>query len=183
MRRRLVILIFGLQLLGCAAIPSTPKPDPVGAAGDGMAGVVAHTHSAQRHVENAIPHADTTGKTYLTAASDEHQEVFVSAAAVKSALIEAQVQARQQTEVLANQRHAHELLQAKWYVVWGRRIERLLWVVGIAWLILGIASVVLGIGNPLSWTQWLGKEIVRFVPLMNPFSWLRDWINTRRGNS
>jgi hypothetical protein len=29
----------------------------------------------------------------------------------------------------------------------------------------------------------MGKEITRLVPLMNPFSWVRDWILSRRASA
>lgn len=169
-----------LLLLGCQASRPAPKPDPVATAGEGVAGIVAHTESAERHVTSAIPHADPIGKVYLTAASDEHKEVLSDAAEVRIALAGAREQAIALAAAVAEQKTAYQKLEGRWFVVWGRRIEQALWIVGITWLLLGVASVVFGMGNPLSWTWRIGKEITRLVPLMNPFSWLRDWLIARR---
>ena len=46
-------LLSLLALIGCTATPPVPKPDPIAQAGEGMAGVIAHTESAQRNVERA----------------------------------------------------------------------------------------------------------------------------------
>lgn len=167
---------------GCAgqAKPADAARATVSDAVSGVAGVVAHTESAQRHVEQAIPHTDDTGKVHLAAATDEHKEVVADAAETKQALDatakEITVLEGQVVSVKAN----YTKLESRWYVRWGRWIERALWIIGISWLVLGAASVVLGMGNPLSLTWRIGKEITRLVPLMNPFSWVRDWILARR---
>lgn len=74
---------------------------------------------------------------------------------------------------------AHEKLEGRWYVRWGRRIEAFFWLVVFAWFGLGLASVVLGLGNPLGATMALSKEIVRAVPFANLFAWARDWLGRR----
>lgn len=177
-RTTIVAVLMGMA--GCATAPPAPKPDPISAAGDGIAGVVAHTESAQRHVTSAIPHSDDTGRVYLVAATDEHGAVQIEAVKVKNALVVANQEVHALHSTLSDQKFLYQKLQARWFVVWGKRIERCLWIVGISWLVLGIVSIVLGMGNPLSWTCRIGKEITRFVPLMNPFSWIRDWISARR---
>jgi len=174
------ILLILIVLLGCQASRPATRIDPVATAGEGVAGIVAHTESAERHVTSAIPHADPTGKVYLRAASDEHKEVLSDAAEVRTALVGAREQAVSLAAAVSEQKTAYAKLEGRWYVAWGRRIERAMWIVGITWLLLGVASVVFGMGNPLSWTWRIGKEITRLVPLMNPFSWLRDWLIAQR---
>ncbi len=142
----------------------------------GIAGVVAHTESAQRHVQQAVPHADSTGKVHLAAATDEHKEIIIDAAQAKQALTAAATQIDTLDRQITNAKNDYAKLEARWYVGWGRRIERALWIIGISWLVCGIASIALGMGNPLSLTWRMGKEITRIVPFMNPFSWVRDWI-------
>jgi hypothetical protein len=148
----------------------------------GIAGVVAHTESAQRHVTHAVPHANDTGKVHLAAATDEHKAVLADASEVKRAL-DAKHMAINTLEgqVVAIQRD-YTTLESRWFVIWGRRIERALWIIGTTWLALGVASIVFGMGNPLSFTWRIGKEITRLVPMMNPFSWVRDWLLVRKAN-
>lgn len=178
--RQWLLLCIGVLLVGCATSLFAPKPDPVVSASDGLAGVVAHTESAERHVQNAIPHADATGKVQLSAASDEHKAAMDSAGETKAALLAVQQQADSLRQQVADGQASYQKLDGKWYVTWGRRIEKALWTIGIAWLVLGVGSVVLGLGNPLGWGVKAGKEIVRAIPGMNPFAWVRDWLIGRR---
>lgn len=168
-----------LALLSCA-LEHAMMPDPSPAVGEGLAGIVAHTESAERHVEQAKPHADATGKLHLSAAQDEHAEVLADAAEARAALIATQEHIGALNHQLDEARDAYGKLESRWYVTWGRRIERALWTIGLIWLALGIASVIFGLGNPLTWTWRIGKEITRLVPAMNPFSWIRDWILSQR---
>ena len=147
---------------------------------DSLAGVVAHTESADRHVASAVPHANPTGKVYLTAATDEHNAVLTDAAKARKAMGDAQNQIGALTGEITRHQDAYQHLESRWFVRWGRWIERMLWIIGITWLVLGATSVVLGMGNPLSLTWRIGKEITRLLPIMNIFSWVRDWILTRR---
>lgn len=168
-----------LVLLSCA-LEHAMMPDPSPAVGEGLAGIVAHTESATRHVEQAKPHADATGKLHLAAAQDEHAEVLADVGEAKAALVATQAHIGQLRVELEASKDAYGTLEGRWYVTWGRRIERALWTIGLLWLALGIAAMVLGLGNPLSWSWRIGKEITRLVPAMNPFSWIRDWILSRR---
>jgi len=170
---------------GCAgqAKPADAARASVGDAASGVAGVVAHTESAQRHVEQAVPHTDDTGKVHLAAATDEHKEVIADAAETKQALDATVTQITAMEGQVVAVKADYTKLESRWYVRWGRWIERVLWIIGISWLVLGAASVLFGLGNPLSLTWRIGKEITRLVPLMNPFSWVRDWILARRTSS
>ncbi len=89
---RLNLVVIVSVICGCTGKTAAPQPDPVAQASVGVAGIVAHTESAERHVQKAIPHANSTGKVYLTAASDEHTEVLANAAHTYDALKGAQQQ-------------------------------------------------------------------------------------------
>jgi hypothetical protein len=146
----------------------------------GVAGIVAHTDSAQRHVERARPHTDSTGRIYLAAATDEHQAVISSAGQTKHSLdLTARAITALEGQVAAT-REDYTKLQSRWFVRWGQGIERGLWIIGLSWLAAGVVSVLFGLGNPLSLTWRIGKEITRLVPAMNPFSWVRDWLLARQ---
>lgn len=167
---------------GCAGQfkPADAARATVSDAVSGVAGVVAHTESAQRHVEQAIPHTDDTGKVHLAAATDEHQEVVADAAETKQALDATAKEITALEGQVVAVKADYTKLESRWYVRWGRWIERALWIIGVSWLVCGVASIVLGLGNPLSLTWRMGKEITRLVPLMNVFSWVRDWLLSRR---
>ena len=180
MRSIWVLLCIIVSLYGCQLSPVPQVQQPIVAALDGVAGVVAHTESAQRHVTSALPHADSTGKIHLRSASDEHQEVLDQAQEVRSALATTQHQIADLQSSLRQSEANLQRLDGRWYVTWGRRIEWALWIIGIGWLVLGVMSVLLGLGSPLGWGVSLGKEIVRLVPAMNVFAWLRDWLVKRR---
>jgi hypothetical protein len=184
-RQTLQALILAATVLvapGCAghAKPADAARATVSDAVSGVAGVVAHTESAQRHVEQAIPHTDDTGKVHLAAATDEHKEVVADAAETKQALDATAKEITALEGQVVAVKADYTKLESRWYVRWGRWIERALWIIGISWLICGVASIVLGLGNPLSLTWRMGKEITRLVPLMNVFSWVRDWLLSRR---
>lgn len=170
---------------GCAGQfkPADAARATASEAATGVAGVVAHTESAQRHVEQAIPHTDDTGKVHLAAATDEHKEVVADAAETKQALDATAKEITALEGQVVAVKADYTKLESRWYVRWGRWIERALWIIGISWLVLGAASVFFGMGNPLSLTWRIGKEITRLVPLMNPFSWVRDWILARRASA
>lgn len=178
------VVIVSLMLIlavGChLAQKQGARPESVAIAVTGVAGIEAHTNSAERHVQNAVPHTSGDGKVLLKAASEEHKEVLVAAAETREALTGASGEIEKLQEQLGDEQSRFSSLEAKWYVTWGRRVERALWVIGIGWLACGIASVVFGLGNPLSGTWRVGKEITRLVPAMNLFSWVRDWILSRR---
>jgi len=175
-----ITLIIVVMMSGCGS-HAPIQPNPVALASDGVAGIVAHTNSAERHVQNAMPHSNATGKVQLAAASDEHKEVLLSAEQVKAALNDAQKQIGDLDERLSRSKIDYQWLEARWYVRWGQWVERALWMIGLSWLVLGAVSIILGIGNPLGWGYRLGKEITRLVPAMNPFSWIRDWIRNAKG--
>ena len=167
-----------MAVSGCAgqARPAEADHATVTSAVTGVAGITAHTQSAQRHVQQAIPHTDRTGKVHLAAATDEHQEVIADAAETRHALDATATQITALEGQIVAIQGDYTNLESRWYVRWGRRVERALWVIGLSWLAAGALSVLFGLGNPLSLTWRIGKEITRLVPVMNPFSWVRDWI-------
>ena len=73
-------------------------------------------------------------------------------------------------------------LRNQWYVTWGIWIEKALWTIGLIWLACGVLSVLAGFGPMASmgWVMAISKEIVRFVPIMNPFAWIRDYLMARK---
>lgn len=148
-------------------------PRAVAPGGGGLDRIVARTESAGRAVRAAMAETSQVGKAHLAVVLAEQDAILDDVGAVQAWAVKLEDTARRTGEKL-------KAVEAKWYVRWGRRIERALWIVGIGWLLAGIASVVLGLGNPLSWSWKIGKEITRLVPMMNPFSWMRDWLLRRK---
>lgn len=149
----------------------------------GVAGVVAHTESAERNVQSAKPHADPVGGAQLDSASAEHAAVLDEASKIGAELKAARESIRSLSNDVEEQIDRYKKLEARWFVRWGRWIERALWIIGLSWLGLGIASIVFGLGNPLGWAFRIGKEISRALPFMNVFSWIRDGLVKRRSRS
>jgi hypothetical protein len=179
--RTILLLTLAIILFGCRTRRAIELPQAdLSSTSDDVASIVAHTQSAENHVQSAIPYADSAGKIYLVAASQEHGLVLGSADQAQSSLRMAEQSVQSLNGSLAQQHTQYAQLESRWYVRWGRRIERALWIIGIGWLITGIAAVILGLGSPLGWGVKLGKELVRLVPMMNLFAWMRDWINARR---
>ena len=175
---RVAILALLAVLIGCAA----PKPAEsernahaaVGEAVAGVAGIEAHTESATRAVEAAKPHTDEPGKPYLETAQAEHKAILDDTAKVKSDLADAQAKVTKLGEDAANLQKSLDALNARWFVRWGLWIEHILTMIVIGWALLGLVSIILGIGNPIGWPMAISKEIVRLLPFANFFAWLRD---------
>lgn len=179
MLTHLLLMLLAIMLSGCAKHGFAPERSVIQAS-EGVAGIIAHTESAQRHVESAKPHSSSTGKVLLQAATEEHSEVLLSASQVRAALDQAQNRFEIVASQLAEARTTYQVLVSKWYVVWGKRIERGIWYLAVGWLAAGILSVLLGVGSPLKMGVWLGKEIIHLAPAMNVFAWIRNWIEQRR---
>lgn len=168
-------------LIGCTS--RGPAPDiykPLATAGEDLAAAKAHVEGARRLVEGAKPHADDTGRALLDAANLEHGAATVCAGKAQVDLAEARAAADRMGKALADAGAKLEALSGRWYVVWGKRIELALWAIGVSWLVAGVLSVVLGMGNPLGWGARLGKEIIRILPGMNIFAWIRDYFASKR---
>lgn len=160
-------------VVGCRAFQERGSPVPtsagslavpevaLGAAAGGIEAVKAHTAVAQELVERAIPNANPVGQAQLSAAGVEHQAVVASADSTAGALARVQEELAAVARQLQAAREETAQVQAKltrlageWYVVWGLRIEKAFWTAAIAWLLVSIASAVLGTGNPVA---WIGK--------------------------
>lgn len=160
----LVVTIL-LFLLSCRH--ASPVSEAMTNAESGVAAIVAHTDSAEHHVQAAIPESSPTGQVHLQSASDEHSFVLTEADDVSRELKQARADYAATYDDLTT-------LKAKWYVRWGIRIQRWFWIGLLTWGGLGIASVVLGAVSPLGLGFRISKEIVRFLPFMSPFAWIRD---------
>lgn len=197
------LCLVALSLVVACNTPRPPKPFsidpnlvmlPAQEAADDVGAIESHTDAAENAVKAARQAASQPAlvKPILDLASDQHAEVIKHAAGAKTEIHQAMVEKTQadaaaikatgeRDKVIGEWGDKYAGLEAKWYVRWGRFIERMLWIIGIAWMALGVLSVVCGLGNPLGWAFTLSRELVRLIPAMNLFAWVRDAINHFRG--
>lgn len=188
-----ILAVTGAMLFaGCAwqpkPVPATPASPGAGAViteqGDRISEALAYNGLLGTGVATS---PQTPIVQYAPVVEAQRQSLDAAEAGEKAA---AEAMAKRESEwagiIKARDEHiaagdkAYEQMRAKWYVVWGVWIERILWTLAIGWGVLGILSIILGLGNPIGWTAKLGKEIVRLLPAMNIFAWIRDGINSWR---
>lgn len=149
-----VVLLLLLQS-GCA-----PKPGgPSWAAATSIA-------RADAKVQVSIPHSDAFGKELLTSARTD--------------LKEADLASQRQAEETRMVEASFTRFRSYWYVKLGVFIGNAVKWLLISYAALGVVVVVLGVLNPFKGAVGLGSEIVRAIPIMNPFAWLRDWLQARK---
>lgn len=156
MKRRIwlhfVLITLTLWLGGCASQREAP-PSSVPAVGNALAQTKAHVESAEYHVTQAIPHADDAGKASLDAASHEHAEAIKSTNRASSELQHVNTELATIQGKLTDAKTDYSKLEGKWYVRWGRRIERAILGTAIIVIVLEILSLLIGWGNPLGWLR------------------------------
>jgi hypothetical protein len=179
MHRRLPLCVFAITLSACHH-SGERLSDSLDLAHRGMAAVAAHGNSARRHIHSALPYASDVGQAHLSAALDEQWMALESLKQIDRALTNVQRGMVRMQTAAADADARVQRLENRWYVRWGRRIERAFWIITIGWLVMGVASILLGLGNPLGWGMRLSREIVRLIPLMNPFTWVRDALLRRK---
>jgi hypothetical protein len=143
-RQHLIPVLAVLIASGCGT-PSRPQtPAPLTDAGNGLAGIKAHTESADRAVTAAKPHADTTGKALLAVASAEHGAITVKADQAQQAVEAARTEAAQASTALADAKAETVRITSKTFVKVALWLEWLiviaLWVAGIG-IVLRIAAL------------------------------------------
>lgn len=77
------------------------------------------------------------------------------------------------SNTIAKQRDDYKKLESKWYVTWGRRIERAFWILVFSYFALGLVAIFLPLRLPVAGLE-ISKHIIRFVPAMNWASFIRD---------
>lgn len=176
---RIVGCVFAFAFL--AGCESAPKAAPiahaaVAEASSGTVAIKAHTESAGRAVEAIRPHvADEPAAVALVdVAQAEHVETLKAAEEVAVSLAKADDAITAGAAELAKAQAELAAERATWHHRWGKRLERIFWIVVFGWAALGLASIVLGTVNPIGWPFAISKEIVRLLPFANLFAWLRD---------
>lgn len=162
---RFLLLIFALFVLaGCTV--QARHADPVG--GDLTA--------AQTLNENILDDAQKGAVVSLGEAQFLFRQIIDQGVKLSEKLFAAAQANAKNVEIIQQEHAAYVALEAKWYVVWGRRIQAwIAWIVGL-YLAAGTAAIVTGV---FGFTD-ASACIMRIIPFANVFAWVRDWIIARR---
>jgi len=175
------ILLFITTFIGCVIQPNPNSvADHTAAVGTSLVQTDGHLQSADHNASLIPSHADATGKIYVNATRYDIAQGVKSNDQAKTDLQKVTKERDQLKQQVIDANGNYTTLSKKWYVVWGQRIQAAIVAIVVAWAGLGVASIVLGMGNPLSWAFTFSNEIAHFLPLANVFAWIRNWINSIR---
>ncbi len=179
MRHIVKLVSVGLLLfvVGCGA-KSPPQPESLNKLGSGLVGVESAVDFASEAVAAALPFTLGEAKGYLMSAQAAHAVAKKKLDQANKDLNSAQAEQAVLTKRVEEETNKYLKLAAKWYVVGGVWAERIFWAVVAAYVAAGIASIVFALMGG-GWPA-IGKSIVRALPFMNPFTWIRDLLLRRR---
>jgi hypothetical protein len=160
---RLSAFILCLLLASCA----TKRMEPLNVAGRDAERIIVRTgviDGQVKQIKGNEPQKRTIGEQSAAIRSDAKD--------VQSQLTTAQ------TIVATLEAEIHRYERNRWVSValW---CQKAFWIVLTVWAAAGIFAILAGL-SPLSGIQRLGQEIVRLIPAMNIFSWIRDKLQARR---
>jgi hypothetical protein len=130
-----------LSLSACTR-NADPVSVPLSDASHGLEGVVAHVTAADALTTQAVPTAPPAAKLLLATAHLEHTAALDDARRVDSALGALSNAAIELREQVADLKQAVAAQDAKWYTRWGKAIEALLWIAGIALALFSLLSII-----------------------------------------
>lgn len=163
----LVLSWLCLCIAGCTNhLKVTPGDNhPVGEA---IARAGVRGESAQDSVKKAIPETSNTGKPLLTRADDDLEKQKADLKEAKEELAKVRTESAQKDAqvIIVNQKLTDE---QDHYIGYKGRQSLRFWITTaiVVYVAGGIASVFLGFGG-------VGSFLVRLLPLMNPFAFIRD---------
>ena len=180
----LLMLVMLAAAAGCnpkAPSPSPVKRDSLPEVEGGIGGALVLNSLAHTEVNQAKPHTDPEGKGILDSAGNtldaQAGKLRTAAAATAAAEKERGEWSAKYAVAVAD----FNRLDGRWYVKWGLRIERALWIIGLSWLGIGVVCIFAGL-NPLPLLVTATNEIKLLLPFMNVFSWITKAINWARGS-
>jgi hypothetical protein len=198
MVRNVLVVLLTMLLAACGGVPKDVKPfrsdpglvaRPVAAASSGVSKVEAYTEAADRNVKAAIPLAAEPARPLLAAATQEHRAVLDETPKIKAELSQALTDkatadriaaeaVQERDKAIQGWRDWKAANDAKWYVRWGKVIDKWVKIIAAVWLIAGVLSILAGVA-PWGWAPKIGSFFVRLLPFMNPFVWVRDFLAAR----
>jgi hypothetical protein len=126
---------------------------------------------ARESLSKLSSYVSKEGKSYY----ETLQQAIAKAAEAQKVVDTGLIEAKHEIQDLGDENAKLKVENDKFFSRKQRRI--FFWVVTI-WALCGVASIFLGL-NPLSGLFSVSREIVRFVPFMNPFAWIRDMLQKR----
>ena len=179
------IILFGLIALplGCKQPESNITGDAQVSVVEGQRGVSgaeANVNAADRAVVLAKPYTKDAGKELLNVAQEDHQAALGNLQEVKDSLDATSEKLNDIQDKYDAQVIEYDRLYNKWYCKAGRWITDMLWVIGIAYIGLGVVGIFLPVVFSGGWALTLSKTIIRFLPIMNWVSPVRDWLINRK---
>jgi hypothetical protein len=61
--------------------------------------------------------------------------------------------------------------------------QKMFWLVVVTWVVVGVGSVALGVGNPMGWTWKIGVFLRRLMPFSNIFGWTNDKLHGKSASN
>ena len=175
-----VILVMSITGCGSTAIPATTDLPQVG---QGLARIEGDAIDARGHVERAKPHADAIGKTELDGAEFSLDDLLNELALTETAYDRAVGQVFNLTIDYADKSRELEEEQDHWLGFKTRRLLFWITLIGVlSWVGLGIGGMAMK-GFGVGWVFTAGQQILRLLPVANPFSAGANKIMEIRGQS
>ena len=165
------ILFLSLAISGCAQ-KQTDVPS-IGEIGSGVSAMRSILDVANKCVDKAIEAAkgNDVAKAYMGAAKDAINSAQDKSVEVQATVEKAQKEAEAAKRSYSKLDESHQSLSAKWYVKWGKRIERAFTViciyVGLMYA-MRIAALFFPAGNAI------GGVLSVVSTAMNPGAWLNS---------
>lgn len=146
----------------------------------GVSGAEANVKAADRAVVLAKPYTKDAGKQLLNVAQEDHEAALGNLEEVREALDKTSERLTDIQDKYDAQVIAYDRLYNRWYCKAGRWITGMLWILGAAYVGLGVVGIFTPVLFGGGWALTLSKTIIRFLPLMNWVSPVRDWLIKRK---
>jgi hypothetical protein len=185
-----LVLLAMFIAAGChtQAAPQHQEPQGVNNAQSSNAGVQAHNESAEGLNQQMNTMLPPEGKPISVAQSSEHAAVKREATKTDAALAQAKADYAalhdkyDEDLAVANDGKAEVTAAfAEYKGLWRHRAADWIWNaliwVATAWIAVGLFAVIGGICNPATFAFQASRWLIHALPLMNPFSWMKDFAN------
>lgn len=166
MKIRIAAATIILTITGCAK--TTNSKDVIAPVGDSLAKSTVYVQQASADVQKAKPFTSGDGKIHLQNATEDLTGADKELSSARNDLTIARNTVGQMQTTLDKQATTIEAYRARW--IGDKTFQYLRYIIA-GWVVLGlVGSTATQFGG--GWIGLAGKEIVRFLPLVNPFRWI-----------